>query len=203
MRESNKISEWISKNDIGRNAVTGAVGMIPGAGSFISYLLDKSIPEYADYQFTNCTNRIIDGIEKLNRDVDIMSMCSEEFLSIYGKAIEIAVVNYAEEKINASCNVIIKAIIGDLRFDRDSYYLKLLDDISPGQLYVLNRMYLDSVKNEEGNTIKAKILDRKDGYLALSSISQLTRFNLCRGSNLTPLGIDFCEYINSPFPLYY
>lgn len=188
-------------NDIVRNVLIGATASVPSLGGLISYLLDKSIPSYISNQYKDFIEKLEKGLYEVHRKANKDAMSSPQFITLCYKAIEYAVTEYFEEKRQDYRNIIVNGITGNINFAISDFYLQLIERLTENQFKILNIYYITQssiiVSNEN---LMHRLMNNnpENRHLIMSAVSELDRLCLVHGKKLSPMGMQFCRFINTP-----
>lgn len=210
-----------NEKDFLRNVGIAAIGAVPYVGGPISFLLDKYVPEENKRRQNELISKLGEDIEKLKEKIDVKNMDTPEFKSIFMKLFSESIFEHRKEKIDSFRNILLNTLIDEsgLSFDKAEFYARLVIDLIPDEIKILNVFYQLDVKQtaiEDRN-------NKRDIYIMLMDMFNETnreyiealvhdcmRYNLISGSPkqkakygregifITDLGRDFVEYIFSP-----
>lgn len=197
-----------SKNDILRNAGISAVESTPYVGGVLAYILDKQIPEQVNLRYLSFLESLENDIISINRDIDISRFESPQFYSTFVKVINEIINNHIEEKRASYKNILINTLISGPSWtcNKNDFFFSITSRLSIDAINYLFLIYLNLPQTLYGGTssfindILSTFKTQKNYVLTI--ISELARFNLIRGANLTEFGRQYCNFIFSPIPLH-
>lgn len=206
------------KKDLVRNVLVAATGFVPIAGGTLSFLLDKYLPSAIEARKSSFLSKLEDDLEKIPKETIEQIYSNPDYTSIIIKIFRNALEDDRIEKINAFRNIFINATINkDVSFSEQSFYVKLVTDLSIDQIRVLHLFYLRDYKKSisfgKGNSVNTYIDENWKGVdesYRFALVTEIMRYGLVTGSQkaqrennseghfLSPLGVRFIEYIFSP-----
>lgn len=128
-------------------------------------------------------------------------MSSPQFITLCYKAIEYAVIEYFEEKRQAYRNIIVNGITGNINFSISDFYLQLIERLTENQFKILNIYYIaQSLTTISNKSLMHSLMNNnfENQHLIMSAFSELERLCLLHGETLSPMGMRFCQFINTP-----
>ncbi len=206
------------KKDLVRNIFVAATGFVPVAGGTLSFLLDKYLPSAIEARKNSFLSKLEDDLEKIPKETIEQIYSNPDYTSIIIKIFRNALEDDRVEKINAFRNIFINATINkDVSFSEQSFYVKLVTDLTVDQIRVLHLFYLRDYKKSisfgKGNSVNTYIDENWKGVdesYRFALVTEIMRYGLVTGSQksqqennseghfLSPLGVRFIEYVFSP-----
>lgn len=204
-----------------RNIGIAAVAAVPYVGGPLAFLLDKYVPEENKRRQNEFITKLSDEVEKLKQKIDVKNMDTPEFKSIFMKLLSQAIFEHREEKITSFRNILLNVLIEGIdHFDKAEFFSRLVIDLMPDEIKILNVFYQLDVKNiklfeDQGNRrdiypVLMNLFNEPDKEYIQALIHDCMRYNLISGSGaqakkygregifITELGIQFVQYIFEP-----
>jgi hypothetical protein len=206
------------KKDVIRNTLIATTSLVPVAGGILSFFLDKYLPSAVEARRSMFLTKVEEDLEKIPRKT-IEEICNNpEYTSIIIKVFRNALEEDKIEKINAFRNILINATLTkNITFNEQSFYVKLITDLTIDQIRILHLFYLRDYKktlmfgneNNLNRYLEGYWKDVDESY-RFALVTELIRYGIITGSEkaqkanngsghyLSPFGGRFIEFIFSP-----
>lgn len=188
------------ESDLLRNVAIGTTMSIPCVGGTLGFLLDKSIPDHVSNQYISFIKELESKIIELNCNYDRFK--SPEFFSLFIKILNEIILDHIEEKKVLYRNMLLNTLTDSWDLSTNDFFYHITISLN---VTALNYLFLLYRGNGDISALKMPELlreypDQRD-YLT-SSITELVRFKLVRGTALTNLGTRYCNFCFSPIQLF-
>ena len=212
----------INGKDTIRNIGIASVAAVPLVGGPLSFLLDKYVPEENRRRQNVFVLKLSEDVEKLKDRIDVKNMETPEFKAIFMKLLSESIFEHREEKLGSFRNILLNVLIEDNieKFDKAEFFARLVMDLMPDEIKILNIFYQLDVKNikmfeDQGGKrdiypILMNLFNESDKEYIQALLNDCMRYNLISGSTrqtqkygregifITELGVQFVQYIFEP-----
>jgi len=191
-------------NDILRNLGIGAVASFPYAGGTLAYIMDKSIPTQINLRYSSFVESLENDIQSIKKEIDYNRFKTPQFYSVFVKVIHEIISNHLEEKRIAYKNILINSVGLSWNCSKNDFFFSITTKLSLDAIYYLYLIYLGFAQSNNKNlsfslsNLKKRYESQSD-YL-ITIVSELGRYNLINGVELTEFGKQYCNFIFTPIP---
>lgn len=183
--------------DVIRNISIAATAAIPNVGGSVSYLLDKSIPEYVQKKYYEFINELETDIKSIEDKIDYSRFESPEFVSIFQKIIDEVICSELSIRRDLYKNILLNSLTcGVQRFNKNDYFLNITSNISDDEIQSLFVLYIRGNQPDMVSKLTKKYPKFKNYIVSFSA--ELARSRLTNGDRLTPLGYEYCDFVFNP-----
>lgn len=190
------------KNDIMRNMNISTIASTPYIGGILANILDKTVPEQVNLRYTSFIKSLESDIKLIKKELDYSRFETPQFYSIFVKVIHEIICNHLEEKRVVYKNILINTVDSSWNCNKNDFFFNMTVRLSADALNYLLLIFLDIPKTSGEETsfslgsLITQFKFQKD-YL-ISIITELVRYRLISGLELTDLGKQYCNFIFSP-----
>ena len=205
-----------------RNIGIASVAAVPLVGGSLAFLLDKYIPEENKRRQNAFILKLSDDIETLKDRIDVKNMETPEFKAIFMKLLSESIFEHREEKIGSFRNILLNVLLEENldHFDKAEFFARLVMDLVPDEIKILNVFYQLDVKNiymseDQGGRrdiypILMNLFNESNKEYIQALLTDCMRYNLISGSGwqtkkygregifITELGTQFVQYVFEP-----
>ena len=187
----------MNNDDIVRNTLIGLSSAVPGIGSSISILLDKTIPCEVEER-ANCFLFTIErAIHSLGIRIRYDRWEDEKFKSLFRKVLDQVISEHTSARRAMLQNITIHLLTDDWFFNEEDFYIYLTDRLSNYSIQYLYCCYTNTHIDSHSLFRDYPILHE---YI-LEGSAESNRYMLARGKKLTSFGRRYCDYVFSPLNL--
>ncbi|MCB2196474.1 MAG: hypothetical protein KQH79_11490 [Bacteroidetes bacterium] len=136
-----KLEDKIANSPLTDKSITifsGLLGLTKYGAPF-SALINHLIPNARLLRLEKFVNEIAIALEKLDEEVKVNYLETDEFAFIFEKCIKSVIENYQEEKIEAFKNIFINSLISDnIRQEEKEFFLNLTNQLTVTHIKILD-----------------------------------------------------------------
>lgn len=191
-------------NDLLRNLGLGVIASLPYAGGTLAYIMDKNIPVQIDLRYSNFVESLENDIQSMKKEIDYSRFETPQFYSVFVKVIHEIISNHLEEKRIVYKNILINTVDLSWNCNKNDFFFSITTHLSLDAMNYLFLIYLGVARSNYRNISFSlsdlmKRLKSQSDYL-VTIVSELGRYNLIKGLELTEFGKQYCNFIFSPIP---
>lgn len=192
----------LKDNDLLRNLGVGAVASFPYVGGTLSYIMDKNIPTQIDLRYSSFVESLENDIQSMKKEIDYSRFETPQFYSVFVKVIHEIISNHLEEKRIAYKNILINSVGLSWNCSKNDFFFSITTKLSLDAMDYLFLIYLGIAQSNYKNISFSlsnlmKRFESQSDYL-ITIVSELGRYNLIKGLELTEFGKQYCNFIFSP-----
>lgn len=194
-------------NDLLQNLGIGFIASLPYGGGTLAYILDKNIPSQIELRYSSFVESLENDIISLKKNIDYSRFETPQFYSIFVKVLHEIIGNHLEEKRTAYRNILINTVDLSWNCNKNEFFFFITTHLSLDAVNYLYLIYIGISQSNYKNISLSlsdlmKRLECQADYL-ISIVTELVRYNLIRGEELTELGKQYCDFVFSPVPLHH
>lgn len=193
-------------DDLLRNLSIGITASLPYVGGILAYTMDKKIPSQVDLRYSSFVESLENDINTMKKNLNYSRFETPQFYSVFIKVLHEVISNHLEEKIIAYKNILINTVDLSWNCNKNDFFISITTHLSIDSLNYLYLIYLgiaqsnyENISFSLSNLIKR--FKAQSDYL-MTIVSELSRYRLIRGVELTDLGKQYCDFVFSPVPLH-
>ncbi len=195
----------LKENEILRNMGISTIASLPYVGGTLAYIIDKNIPEQINLRYSSFIESLENDIKLMKKEIDYSRFETPQFYSIFVKVIHEIISNHLEEKKIAYKNILINTVGLSWNCNKNDFFFSITTHLSSSAINYLFLIYLGIAQSNYKDISLSNLMRRfkfQSDFL-VTIVSELIRYNLIKGLELTEFGKQYCNFIFSPIPLYH